>query len=330
MSAEGRVLGPVPSPVVVSGRAAGGSYEGSLGTLDFASAASALVRIRRLKRWVYVAFATDRYFVAMAIVRLGYAANAFSFVLDKAHGGIVQKDTAILPVTSVDVADTTGPGANATFSFGARRGSFRRAAGQTFHVSAAFRGLRLDVELDGEKAPPPISAVAPTDGGLFTTTEKRLLLDVRGEMTVGDTRVPLDGALAGYDYSAGFMPRHTRWKWAFLLGKVDGVPIGLNLVEGFVREAECAAFYDGKVYPLGEGRIEGKDATSPWTVGTTTGETRLDFAPLGAHADRTNLGIVRASFVQPVGLYSGLMRLGERELILTDVLGVTEDQSVVW
>ena len=41
MVAPGRVLGPVPSPVVVSGRAAGGSYEGSLGALDFASAASA-------------------------------------------------------------------------------------------------------------------------------------------------------------------------------------------------------------------------------------------------------------------------------------------------
>jgi hypothetical protein len=298
MVAPARVLGPVPSPVVVGGRAAGGSYEGSLGALDFASAASALVRVRRLKRWVYLAFATERYFVAMAIVRLGYAANAFSFVLDKARGGVVQRDTAILPVTSVDVADTTGPGAHATFSFGARRASFRRAAGQTFHVSAAFRGLRLDAELDGEKAPPPISAVAPTEGGLFTTTEKRLLLDVRGDMTVGDDRVSLDGALAGYDYSAGFMPRHTRWKWAFLMGKVDGAPLGLNLVEGFVREAECAGLLRRQGVPARRGAHRRQRRDVPVDRGDDDGGDTPRLRPARARTPiaRTSASYARASF----------------------------------
>ncbi len=328
-----RVLGPVPRPLVRHGRAEPGSYEGSLGPLDFTSAASVWTRIKRLKRWVYIGLATDRFFVGLASVRLGYAASAFAFVFDKLRGRFVMDEKLVLPVTAVEIEDTTGEGARARFSFGKNRMSVERARGRdAFVVSAAFRGLRLDAELDASRAPSAISAVATTEGGLFTTTEKRLLLSVKGEIEVGGERVSLDGGLAAYDYTGGFMPRHTQWKWAFALGKVEGEPFGLNLVEGFVKEAECAAWYDGKLWPLSEGdlRLVPGKPLEPWTVRTKSGEVDLEFSPAGMHEDATNLGLVRARFVQPAGLYTGSVRLGERTLDLTDVLGVTEDQSVLW
>lgn len=328
-----RTLETVPCPVIRGGRAELGSFEGSLGPLDFSGAASRWTRIKRLKRWYYFGLATERLFIGLATVRLGYAANAFAFVFDKARGRFVMDEKLVLPVSSVDIEDTTGEGARARFSFGKSRMSVERARGRDgFVLSAAFRGLRLDAELDASKAPSAISAVAPTEGGLFTTTEKRLLLSVRGDVDVGGERVSLDGGLAGYDYTGGFMPRHTRWKWAFALGKVQGEPFGFNLVEGFVKEAECAAWFDGKLWPLSEGDIrftEGKPL-EPWVVKTRSGELDLRFQPSGMHADATNLGLVRAKFVQPAGVYSGTVRLGERTLALEDVLGVTEDQSVVW
>lgn len=328
-----RILDPRPSPIVQGGRATAGSFEGSLGRLDFESAASAWTRIKRLKRWYYFGIVTERFYVGLAVVRLGYAANAFAFVLDKSRGRFVMDEKLLLPLTSVDIEDTTGEGAKARFAFGKNRMTIERPRGRdAFAVSAAFRGLRLDAELEASMAPPAISAVAPTEGNLFTTTEKRLLLSVRGDMDVGGERVSLDGGLAGYDFTAGFMPRHTRWKWAFLLGRVDGEPFGMNLVEGFVKEAECAAWFDGKLWPLSEGDIRFPESKplDPWTVATKGGELDLRFQPAGMHADATNLGLVRARFVQPGGLYSGTARLGDRTLALEGVLGVTEDQSVVW
>lgn len=326
-----RTVGKVPSPIVTRGKAEPGSYEGSLGALDFSSAASWLTRVKRLKRWMYVGIATDTHYVGLAVVRLGYAANAFAFAFDKAKKTMVMDEKLILPLPAVEVADTTGPGARAAFAFRGKSITLARVAGRdAFELTTRLPGLHLDAELSAEGAPSAISAVASTEGGLFTTTEKRLLLTTRGDARIAGERVSLDGGLAGYDFTAGFMPRHTHWKWAFLLGKVDGVPFGMNLVEGFVKEAECAAWFDGRMWPLSEGDIRFTQKDGPWDVRTKAGEIDLRFDPGGAHEDNTNLGIVRARFLQPVGLYRGSVRLGRRTLELRDMLGVTEDQSVVW
>jgi hypothetical protein len=327
-----RRVNKVPSRIVEGGRASLGSFEGSLGRLDF-SGVSALTRVKRLKRWVYVGIATERHYVGLAVVRLGYAANAFAFVLDTQAKKLVVDRALILPVTSVDVSDTTLEGARAAFAFrGSRIVYAREGTSERSSLSVRLKDLRLDAELDATHAPPAISAVVPTEHDLFTTTEKRVLLDVKGDMDVAGERVSLDQGLAGVDYTAGFMPRHTRWKWAFALGRVEGVPFGFNLVEGFVREAECAAFFDGKMWPLREGDIRFRESAplGPWHVGTVADELDLRFEAHGMHEDRTNLGIVRAKFVQPAGIYSGKVRLGGRELVVDRMLGVTEDQSVVW
>jgi hypothetical protein len=56
----------------------------------------------------------------------------------------------------------------------------------------------------------------------------------------------------------------------------------------------------------------------------------LTFAPGGMHEERRNLGVIATSFVQPAGVYRGTMRVDGRTLTLDGVVGVTEDQDVVW
>jgi hypothetical protein len=48
------------------------------------------------------------------------------------------------------------------------------------------------------------------------------------------------------------------------------------------------------------------------------------------HAEQKNFGLNHSRFVQPVGKYAGMLRVGGRELELDGVLGVTEDQDVLW
>jgi hypothetical protein len=56
----------------------------------------------------------------------------------------------------------------------------------------------------------------------------------------------------------------------------------------------------------------------------------LVFSPGGMHAERKNLGIIRSRFVQPIGAYSGTVRLGDGSIELEAMPGVVEDQDVLW
>jgi hypothetical protein len=168
---------------------------------------------------------------------------------------------------------------------------------------------------------------------LVSATEKRVLLGATGEAIVAGKRWSLDGALAGYDYTNGYLARRTSWKWAFALGRArTGERVALNLTEGFVGEAECAVWVDAELHPVGEGRFDFDLASpmTPWRVGSADGAVDLRFEPAGIHAEHKNFGIVASRFIQPVGVFRGTIRAGGRELEIDRVPGVVEDQEVLW
>jgi hypothetical protein len=86
------------------------------------------------------------------------------------------------------------------------------------------------------------------------------------------------------------------------------------------------------LHPIGEGRFEldEKRPLRPWKVTTTEGALDLEFVPGGAHSDTTNFGVVRARFLHPVGAYRGTLKIAGRTLEIDDMLGVAEDQDVLW
>ena len=195
------------------------------------------------------------------------------------------------------------------------------------------KGIAVSAELESAGAPPAITAVARIPGGVVNVTEKRALLAVRGTLKVGDRVQSLDGAVAAYDATHGLLARRTRWHWGFALGQDrQGVPFAFNLVEGFVGEAECAAFADGDVHPLPEARFafDPDRPLGPWTVRTDDGSVDLRFVPGAAVRDDRNLGLVRSRFVQPSGAWHGTVRLPHRTVELDGVLGVAEDQELLW
>jgi hypothetical protein len=181
-----------------------------------------------------------------------------------------------------------------------------------------------------------MTAVAPVgerQDGLVNTTEKRALLAVRGELEVAGQRRPLGGALGGYDYTHGLLARRTIWRWAYAMGRAkSGERVAFNLVQGFVGEPECTAWVEGEVFPLSEGRFafDPEQPLAEWRVSTADGTVDLRFKPGGMHSEQKNFGVIHSRFVQPVGAYAGTLRLGGRELVLDGVLGVTEDQDVLW
>ena len=288
---------------------------------------------------MYVAIATDDLYLAIAVVRLGYVANAFAFAFDKRKMRMSVDHSALGPTFACDVGDTASEGCVAMFRLGKKTSILvrRSHASTTYSVEVRVPDLEVHAQLESATSPPAITAIAHIGGAasrLVNTTEKRALLDVRGHAVVRGERRSLDGALAGYDYTHGLLARRTKWRWAWLLGRAkSGERIGMNLVEGFVGEAECAVWIEGDVFPLAEGRFEFDVARplEPWRVRTADDGVDLRFSPGGMHADDTNLGVVASRFVQPAGVFAGTIRVdGRSPLELDGVLGVTEDQEALW
>jgi hypothetical protein len=304
-----------------SGAPAFGSYIGALPPIDLG--AGAAERLFKRKKWFYVGIAGGDVWLSMAVVRTGYATSAFAFVFDRATGRMLVDRAVIGPLRAAEIVDDAhAAGVIARFDAGKTSVTIERR-GHAWEVGARFDGLELDARLDDSTS--VISAIAPLASGP-SATEKRALMKVRGQLVCGGRRLMLDGALGGYDYTQGLMPRRTRWRWAFGMGRAkDGAPIGFNLVEGFVGEAECAAFRNG-VFPLGEPRFEMGEHV--WRL---RGEgIDLVFDVGAVHAQRTNMLVVRSRFVQPAGHFRGTVRIGDRDVELDGVPGVVEDQDVVW
>jgi hypothetical protein len=327
-----RSLAPSPATFVdpETGAPAFGSYRGPLPRV-VVPGLGLRDRFARRKKWLYVAIAAEDVWISLAVVRTGYAATAFAFAYDFASKTMLVDRTVLGPTPLSRVAD--GPhdeGAVARFAMG--KTSFVLArGGSRLDVRVKIGALDVEAALDESSAPPSITAVARLGDGLINATEKRALTKVSGTARIDGRTVDLSRAVGGWDYTHGLLPRHTKWNWAFGLGKAnDGRPIGFNVVQGFVGEAECAAFIDGDVHPIAEPKF-GFDADRPELPWTLRGDgIDLTFETGAVHAQHTNLGIIRSRFVQPVGTFSGLIRIAGKDVLVRNLPGVVEDQDVLW
>lgn len=313
-----------------TGSPAFGAYSGPIPAVDLGRL-GVRDRVARLKRWVYVALATDEMWLSLAIVRTGYAATAFAFVYDSAGRRMLLDETVLGPAPFAKVSgDFHAQGEVARFAMGSSLLSLHRR-GSTLDVRVKLHGLDVEAAIDESAGPPPITAIALLGEGLLNATEKRGLLAVRGRVRCGQREMPLERGAAGYDYTHGLLPRHTKWRWAFALGKTDaGEPFGFNVVQGFVGEAECAAFLGSEVVPIAEPRFD-FDLEDPMKTWRLTGDgIDLAFEPGAVHAQTTNLVVVKSRFVQPVGSFTGTIRVGSQDVRVAGLPGVVEDQDVLW
>lgn len=338
-----RTLSEIPGTLVDprTGAPAWGSYRGAFRRTELGGLAKdPFERLATEKRWFWGAIAQsgaqsgegDR-LITWAIVDLGYAASAFAFVWESGRGLVV--DRSLMGVPRLCRVRSKGD-ARIDARFVHPRGSLRTRArdGEPgIEVAIELPDLEVHATLDERGAPPALTAVAPVPRGMVNTTEKRVLMPVRGAALVAGRRISLDGAVAGYDHTHGLLARRTKWNWAFGMGRAaSGERVALNLVQGFVGEPECAVWIDDALVPVSEGRFElDPDAVErTWRIRSADGAIDLRFEPGGVHREHVDLGLVRSAFVQPAGAFHGTIRAAGRTLTLEGVPGVAEDQDVVW
>lgn len=333
-----RVFSPPPLDVVdpATREPRVGSYEGPLPPVDLGVLGRSLpFRIAHEKAWYYVAIASPDVFIGAGILRFGYVASTFAFLLERGpasgpSGHFLADRTHLAPPFSAKYRGDRG----ISFRSGRHVARFERASeADAFDLEIALDGFHVRATVSSSLTPPPISAVALLGDGLVHVTEKRALLSVTGEAELGGRSFALDQALAGFDRSHGYLARRTTWRWAYALGHTDaGERIAINLVDGFVGAAECAVWIGDKVYPVGEASFlfDLGRPLLPWRVRSSCGSVDLTFEPGDIHAEHQDLGLVKTRFVQPVGAFSGTVRAGGRTHKLTRTLGVVENQDATW
>ncbi len=305
------------------------------------------LRFLKRKRWMYAQAVTPEVVVALAVVHLGYGSNSFVTVLDRqTKRPLFDEGLLGIPGTTLEVNDRPGEGLVARFGRPGARVEMSRAP-QSGHIQVRahlkpfVRGapLQLELELHTHGAPPALSVVSPVVGdGLVNATVKRAALGCSGSLKIGDRTWSLDGGVGGTDYTQGLLARRTAWRWAMGNGRLeDGTAFGFNLVEGFNETNphcnENAVWVGEGLFPLPRARFR-FDRSAPgvgtWELETADGSARLRFEPQHVHREVRNLRLVRSRFLQPLGTFTGTLKVGGRTVPVRDVGGVTEDQDVVW
>ena len=186
-------------------------------------------------------------------------------------------------------------------------------------------GVLIDLELD-EEAVEPVETASPVGPAGYIWTSKRACVPVKGIVALRGREHAIDGPHGFSDCSAGYHARHTAWKWSAGLGRTsDGRSVGWNAVTGIHDAAgasERTLWVDGVPRELGPVDFAADLSRLSFSDG---GELR--FSEWSAREERVNLLLVRSSYRQPFGSFSGGL---PGDLQLASGHGVMEDHEVWW
>jgi len=332
------MLDPVPAQPIHDGTPAFGTYAGRCPDTDLALAERGVSRLRRFrseKAWQWFAAFDNSLAVGGAIVDAGFFGTAFCWVVDRETGRLVADEDVILPPGLCRVSEHPTEGRIARVgvpSVGPRLQFVR--AGDTVTVEGEFGGVDIALELtvEDERA---ISAICPVAGRSrgVNVTQKEPGVDVVGTVRVAGDRAgeaasrpdrtrSIDG-VGFLDYSHGLLGRETRWDWAFGWGTAsDGTPVGFNLVDRFNDGRENVVWVDGRPERVGAATLE---TGEEWRVRTDCGTVDATLAVEARREQHVDVGLVRSSYDQPLGRWSGTVAGHEFEGV-----GVAEEHATRW
>jgi hypothetical protein len=250
-------------------------------------------RGRPLKRWHYVGAYGPEVMLCVCEVRIGFARQRW--------WAVAEPGRAIVARTTMSAGGVRVEGSRATVASG---------------------DVRIELEVEEGAG---VESVHPSGRHGYVWTRKQAGVPVRGEVVLGDRHVAVD-ALGVVDETAGYHQRHTAWRWCAGAGRLaDGRTVGWNLVTGVndePKDSERAVWVDGVEFEPAPVEIAEDLSAVRFAEG---GE--LGFQPWAERAERTNLLLVRSSYRQPFGTFSGTLPGG---LELTEGHGVMEWHDVRW
>ncbi|DAZ98247.1 TPA: hypothetical protein N0F65_008932 [Lagenidium giganteum] len=297
------------------------------------------------KYWHYQSVNTKDFFIGSAIVKLGYANDAFLYVVDKTSPemekfewqGRLPGDLGLsFASSSIDKSVCTSfkslsPDFVSFCYDSERRGWSVKANVTTIGViHGEAKQLQADVFMRQEEA---LMVLFPNGNDTMRPAyvHKGAGSLASGSFSFGNVSVDLQTrrGLAGIDWTRSMTLRCTRWKWASssfralvtttVQGKTpvtEEANVGINFskdvydIDG--ESQENAIWVNGQVYVMRGVNFaipETEPLKNQWKVSTMPDvkeeSVQLTFTPRGSREDHTKLLLVESDFIQPYGVFDG-------------------------
>jgi hypothetical protein len=269
------------------------------------------------KSWRYVGAFSDELLLCAARINVGLLGQTFWAIWDREERKLWERTKLLVPGARGDVW-TEGRNGDGLIMHAADEGSVVRIEAK--HPDAGeVRGF---LRFGGGRW---VEVVCPTEDGQYVWTRKRVDVPVDCDVRIGSRRLQVE-AHGVEDESAGYHPHHTVCSWSAGVGTAtDGRSIGWNLVSGIndpPERSERAIWVDGEpTTEPGPVEFQGLDGI------TFDDGSRLEFAGECERRREENRFMVRYSYQQPLGAFSGSLPGG---IELARGLGVMEHHDAHW
>eukprot|EP00026_Physarum_polycephalum_P010124 Phypoly_transcript_10275.p1 GENE.Phypoly_transcript_10275~~Phypoly_transcript_10275.p1 ORF type:complete len:390 (+),score=64.18 Phypoly_transcript_10275:72-1241(+) len=303
----------------------------------------------RLKRWHYLSVTTPTHLVAVAVVQIGYVANVWCYVFNPSRTSEPLQEFRLLAPLGIGV----------NFANSSVTGTTEWKSGKNFikivsddekfdvSIDVVSKGVEFKGKYEIKKPRKSLALLYPLEGptGNFPRaayTHKAAGMPAQGHFTCAGETVSLNGGLACMDWTKSFAKRETKWKWVNFSARVEenkvAHDIGLNLSSDVYEDAENVLFVDGKIYPQGALLVK-QIEPKKYSIKTDNGSIDLIFELIASKQENVNALVIKDSFMQACGWYSGMIRVekaggkskaGGMELKVDKCLGVFEDHYALW
>ncbi len=183
------------------------------------------------------------------------------------------------------------------------------------------RNVTIDVSLEEDES---FEVVTPSGRG-YTWTRKQCGVPARGMVRIGHLELQVD-AVALIDDNAGYHPRHTSWYWSGGAGTdSEGRAVAWSVITGLndsPLNSERTVWVER--IPVEVGPVE--FAADLSRVSFSEG-CELQFQQEAVRERRDNLLLIRSSYRQPFGSFSGTL---PGDIKLASAYGVMEQHEAHW
>lgn len=283
------------------------------------------------KQFQFVSIVTEKYIIGVAIADIRYLASGFCYVFDTENHELVEQQW----LKPLNMGYQTQPSSWNSQAYLANDAIQFKIEHGLWHIQLSTDLIQSDLKLKPESESLPLMLCTPTAYAGWTYTQKHNALAIQGQMSVKGQPQDLSNAVAGYDFSAGYMRRETSWRWASINHRREDKSIGLNLAAGVNETGNCenVIWIDGErhLMPPVHFEFSRMHQEASWRI--TSQDKRIDliFKPKNQRSEKKNFWFLKSNFRQFVGYFSGYL-IDENGIKheLDEVMGLTEDHYAKW
>ncbi|UTZ38443.1 DUF2804 domain-containing protein [Vibrio campbellii] len=283
------------------------------------------------KQFQFVSIVTEKYIIGVAIADIRYLASGFCYVFDTETHELVEQQW----LKPLNMGYQTQPSSWNSQAYLANDAIQFKIEHGLWHIQLSTDLIQADLRLKPESESLPLMLCTPTAYSGWTYTQKHNALAIQGQMSVKGQPQDLSNAVAGYDFSAGYMRRETSWRWASINHRREDKSIGLNLAAGVNETGNCenVIWIDGErhLMPPVHFEFSRMHQEASWRI--TSQDKRIDliFKPKNQRSEKKNFWFLKSNFRQFVGYFSGYL-IDENGIKheLDEVMGLTEDHYAKW